>query len=49
MSILDKHTVPAVVIGKVGGKRFKIDGLIDMPVDELKTAWKGALEKLLKG
>ena len=68
MSILDKHTVPAVVIGKVGGKRLMINGImeqadrvgvnhgntvdlvqIDLSVDELKTAWKDALEKLLKG
>ena len=49
MSIAEKHDAPAVVIGKVGGERLKIDGLIDIPVDELKAAWKGSLERLLKG
>lgn len=49
MSIAERHGAPAVVIGKVGGERLKIDGLIDIPVDELKAAWSGALEGLLKG
>jgi len=60
MSIADKYGTPAIIIGKVGGKRLKINphtkdfgvgvnGFIDMPVDELKTAWKGALERLLRG
>jgi phosphoribosylformylglycinamidine synthase len=49
MSIADKYGTPAIVIGKVGGKRLKVNGFIDMPVDELKTAWKGALERLLRG
>ena len=49
MSIAEKHDAPAIVIGKVGGERLKIDGLIDIPVDELKAAWKDALERLLRG
>ncbi len=49
MSIADKHIVPAIVIGKVGGDRLKVNGLIDVSVDELKTAWKGSIERLLKG
>ncbi|MBI3398514.1 MAG: phosphoribosylformylglycinamidine synthase subunit PurL [Deltaproteobacteria bacterium] len=47
MSIADKHGVSAVVIGKVGGKRLKINGIIDAAVDELKTAWQGSIERLL--
>lgn len=49
MSIADKHNVPAIVIGKVGGNRLKIDGLVDVSVDEMKAAWKGSLEKFLRG
>lgn len=49
MSIAERHGAPAVVIGKVGGERLKIDGLIDIPVCELKAAWKDALERLLRG
>lgn len=50
MSIVaSQHNVPAIVIGKVGGDRLKINGFIDMLVDELKTAWKGSIERLLKG
>ncbi|MBI5048795.1 MAG: phosphoribosylformylglycinamidine synthase subunit PurL [Deltaproteobacteria bacterium] len=60
MSIADQHSIPAIVIGKVGGKRLKINphtkdfgvgvnGFIDIPVDDLKVAWKGALERLLRG
>ncbi|MBI3753437.1 MAG: phosphoribosylformylglycinamidine synthase II, partial [Deltaproteobacteria bacterium] len=49
MSIAENHSVPAIVIGKVGGKRLKVDGLIDVSVDDLKTAWKGSIERLLKG
>jgi len=49
MSIADKHSIPAVVIGKVGGNRLKVNGVIDLSVKELKEAWKDVLEKLLKG
>ena len=49
MAIADKHSVPAIIIGKAGGDRLKINGLINMPVKELKEEWKGALEKLLRG
>jgi phosphoribosylformylglycinamidine synthase subunit PurL len=49
MSVAEMHGAPAVVIGKVGGERLKIDGLIDIPVDDLKAAWKDTLERLLRG
>lgn len=49
MSIADRYGIPAVVIGKVGGNRLKINGFIDMPVDELKRLWKDTLERLLRG
>jgi len=49
MSISKTLRAPAVVIGKVGGERLKIDRLIDIPVDELKAVWKDALERLLRG
>ena len=49
MSIADQFGIPAIVIGKVGGERLRINGIIDSSLDELKAAWTGSLEKLLKG
>ena len=60
MSIADKYVVPAIVIGKVRRDRLKVNphtkdfgvgvnGIIDLSVNELTAAWKGSLERLLKG
>lgn len=48
MTIIDKYRIPAVVIGKVLGERLKINGLVDISIEELKMTWKGQLERLLK-
>jgi hypothetical protein len=36
------------VIGAVGGNRFTIQPLVQLPVDELKTIWSTALAAKLK-
>ena len=38
---------PLSVIGKTGGERLKIGSFIDVPVNELKEAWAGALGRYL--
>jgi phosphoribosylformylglycinamidine synthase len=43
-----KHNVPMQVIGEVGGTRFVIQPLMQLPVDELKSIWSGALAAKLK-
>ncbi len=43
-----RHNVPMLVIGTVGGTRFTIQPLIQLPVDELKTIWSTALAAKLK-
>ncbi len=43
-----KHNVPMQVIGSVGGNRFVIQPLLQLPVDELKTIWSTGLTAKLK-
>jgi phosphoribosylformylglycinamidine synthase len=43
-----KYNVPVQVIGEVGGTRFVIQPLMQLPVDELKSIWSGALAAKLK-
>jgi len=46
MSIADKNSVSAIIIGRVGGDRLKINGLIDLPVERMKAVWEDSLQKL---
>jgi phosphoribosylformylglycinamidine synthase len=46
--IAARHSVPLQVIGAVGGNRFTIQPLVQLPVDELKTIWSTALAAKLK-
>ncbi len=39
--------IPATRLGTVGGKRFIIDGYIDLPLKEMEAAWRQSLEKML--
>jgi phosphoribosylformylglycinamidine synthase len=43
-----RHGVPAQVIGIVGGTRFVIQPLLQLPVEELKTIWSTGLTARLK-
>jgi hypothetical protein len=37
-----------IVLGRVTGRRLKINGLVDVAVDECKKAWKGTIEEYLQ-
>jgi phosphoribosylformylglycinamidine synthase len=43
-----RHNVPLQVIGTVGGNRFMIQPLLNLPVEELRAAWTGGLTERLK-
>jgi phosphoribosylformylglycinamidine synthase len=46
--IAARHNVPMQVIGSVGGTRFTIQPLIQVPVDELRAVWANGLAAKLK-
>jgi len=39
--------VPVTRLGVVGGRRFIIEGCIDLPLEQVESVWRGSLEKLL--
>jgi len=39
--------VPVTRLGVVGGKRFTIEGCIDLPLEQVELAWRESLEKFL--
>jgi phosphoribosylformylglycinamidine synthase len=46
--IAQKQGVPMQVIGTVGGTRFIIQPLVQLPIEELRSVWSSALEVRLK-
>ena len=40
--------VPLARIGTVGGSRFVIEGLIDMPLHDLESRWGNGLKEAMK-
>ncbi len=46
--IASGHGVPLQVIGAVGGSRFSIQPILQLPVDELQSIWSSALSDRLK-
>ena len=46
--IAARHSVPMQVIGAVGGNRFTIQPLVQLPVEELRTIWSTALAAKLQ-
>ena len=46
--IAARHGVPTQSIGVVGGTRFVIQPLVQLPVEELKTIWSTGLAARLK-
>jgi phosphoribosylformylglycinamidine synthase len=42
-----QHGVPVARLGETGGPRAMIEGLLDIPVDELREAWETAIPRLL--
>ena len=39
--------VPVTRLGVVGGRRFIVEGCIDLPLEQVESVWRGALEKIL--
>jgi phosphoribosylformylglycinamidine synthase subunit PurL len=46
--IASRHAVPLQIIGTVGGSRFSIQPILQLPVDELQLIWSSALGDRLK-
>jgi phosphoribosylformylglycinamidine synthase subunit PurL len=46
--IASRHAVPLQVIGAVGGSRFSIQPILQLPVDELQVIWSSTLADRLK-
>jgi phosphoribosylformylglycinamidine synthase len=46
--IASRHAVPLQIIGTVGGSRFSIQPILQLPVDELQSIWSSALGDRLK-
>jgi phosphoribosylformylglycinamidine synthase len=42
-----EHGVPVARLGETGGPRALVEGLLDIPVDELREAWETAIPRLL--
>jgi len=42
-----EHGVPIARLGESGGPRALVEGLLDVPVDELREAWESAIPRLL--
>jgi phosphoribosylformylglycinamidine synthase len=45
--IAEKNNVKAEVIGSVGGKNLSIEGLLDEPVDELRSIYESAIPNMV--
>ncbi len=45
--IARQEKVPLRRLGVVGGKQFVIEGLIDMPLEQIEWAWRSGLEEAL--
>jgi len=46
--IAAKEGAPLQILGEVGGPRLAIQPLLQLPVEELRAAWAGALERRLR-
>ena len=44
-----QERVPTVLLGRVGGERFSISDLVDLPLTELEGAWRSGLSDALGG
>jgi len=47
--IAARYKVPLTKLGVVGGKRFVIEGCLDLPLAKVDDAWRGGLERALGG
>jgi phosphoribosylformylglycinamidine synthase len=46
--IAAEHEMPLERLGLVGGDRFLIKGLVDLPLKEVEKAWREGLEQALR-
>ncbi|OGO01518.1 MAG: phosphoribosylformylglycinamidine synthase II [Chloroflexi bacterium RBG_13_53_26] len=44
-----RHGVKLTKLGVVGGRKIIIEGLVDLPLDDIGTAWRHGLERALRG
>ncbi len=42
-----RHRIPLKELGSVGGKRFLIKGVIDLPLDDMVNAWRNGLAAVM--
>jgi len=42
-----RHHVPLQKLGVVGGSRFIIENMVDLPLDDVTDAWKGGLQRAM--
>jgi phosphoribosylformylglycinamidine synthase len=42
-ALMDRHRVPLRTLGEAGGDRIRIQGVLDVTLDEARAAWDGAL------
>ena len=42
-----RHQVSLKELGTVGGERFVIEGMIDLPLRDVAEAWRGGLKQAL--
>jgi hypothetical protein len=43
------EAIGGTIIGEVGGQELEIDGVLSVPVAELRTAYEGAIPAALAG
>ena len=46
-TLASEEGVPWMQLGSVGGEALSVPGLLNVPLDDLETAWRGGLEKAL--
>lgn len=46
--LVSKYQVPMEVIGRVGGTRFVLEPLVQLPIDELRSIWRSGLTQRLQ-
>jgi len=42
--LAEANNVPSIKLGYTGGDRFRIEGLIDLPVSQMTDSWRNGLE-----
>jgi phosphoribosylformylglycinamidine synthase len=48
-AICAEEGAPVAFLGEVGGEAMVVEGLLDVPVEQMAEAWKGGLERAGEG